>query len=100
MQNTDIINMNDSGYDIVVRFVYNGKVFDISTFQSGKIILTSPSGIEKSYPANLYTDGTDGKIFYTVQGNEFNESGVWEIKAQVTTQNGTRTTDQRTFVVV
>ena len=96
----DQINKNDSNYDLVVKVVSNGKPIDLSTFTSGKIIITSPSGVKKELNANLFTDGTDGRIFYTVQGGEFDMEGIWTIEASVTTSSGSRTTDQSFFVVV
>ena len=57
-------------------------------FISAKILFQKPSGVVVEKTAALYTDGKDGKIYYTTQTGDIDESGQWKIEGRIKTAAG------------
>jgi hypothetical protein len=47
----------------------------------------------------LYTDGSDGKIYYTSIDGDFDEVGTWRIQCKIGIGGGTFRSDVGTFKV-
>lgn len=64
--------------------VDTGLAADISGYSSTiQMIFTNPSGTEIPKTATFVTDGTDGKIKYTIEDGLFNAAGIWSIRGRV-----------------
>ena len=74
-------------------------ILDISTASSLSLVFKSPSGASNTKPATLYTDGTDGKIYYTTVDGDLNQVGTWRIQAIVNIGGGIYRSDVGTFKV-
>ena len=94
------IHIGDSGVDTVVRFIHQGLPYDVSNASSNNIIFKSPDGTVKERAATFVTDGTDGRIKYTLQSQDIDKPGIWKIWGSVTTLNGTRTSDTDYFAAI
>lgn len=107
------VRQYDDGVKLIVQIVdctvNNNEavedVVDISQMLSAEILLGKPSGESVVVPAQLLTDGTDGKIYYATKGNpdghygDLDEVGTWSIQGRVKLQNGTYTTRKGKFKV-
>ena len=69
---------NDAGTAIVVEFLRADETaFDISGASTMTIKLQAPSGTVTTHTAALYTDGTDGKFYFTTSTATLDETGEW-----------------------
>lgn len=61
-----------------------GAAADISSYSTTiQMIFTNPSGTEIPKTATFVTDGTDGKIKYTIENNLFTVAGIWSVRGRV-----------------
>jgi len=74
-------------------------VLDLSSATSLELTFKSPSGSSSTKPATLYTDGTDGKIYYTSVDGDWGEVGTWRIQCKIGIGGGTFRSDVGTFKV-
>lgn len=65
-----------------------------------KILLRKPGGTITEYDGVLYTDGTDGIMYYeTADATDLDEDGVYKIEGKVQLTNGTWHTTVKQFRV-
>lgn len=62
----------------------DGNPVDLSTAASLELWLLSPTGIPRTVPAVVVSNGLDGKLFYTVSAQDLPEAGLWSVQAQMT----------------
>jgi len=97
------VHYNDIGtvFLVTVNDCVSGTstILDISTASSLSLVFKSPSGASNTKPATLYTDGTDGKIYYTTVDGDLNQVGTWRIQAIVNIGGGIYRSDVGTFKV-
>ena len=95
------IREGDWGTILRVTIKENGSAVDVSSATVKNIILTPPgNGVEIVKAASFTTDGSDGKIQYTIeQGLTDGEPGIWHICARIEMPAGGWTTNFRTFGV-
>lgn len=97
------VHFNDIGTVILVTIndCVSGTltVLDVSTAATLELVLKSPSGSASTNTASLYTDGTDGKIYYTTADGDLNEVGTWRIQVNIGIGGGTFRSDVGTFKV-
>lgn len=90
MANTNIIeeiHHKDFGTVFVIT-LRNGSVHvDMSaiTLIAKGIDFAAPSGATYGKALNFVTDGSDGKLSYTIPSNFLNEVGVWQMQVYITT---------------
>lgn len=73
-------------FRIIIECYLNGVIADLGEFSKLEMIYYSPSGVETKVTASiLNAPGTDGKIYYDVPANIFNDARVWEAKPLLTT---------------
>jgi hypothetical protein len=78
------IHVGDIGTIFLATIIdQDGNVVDLSSASSLKIIFQNPSRTGKSVTALLYSDGTDGKIYYVLQDKDIDESGVWSYQGVI-----------------
>ena len=97
------VHYNDIGtvFLVTVNDCVSGTstILDVSTASSLSLVFKSPSGASSTKPATLYTDGTDGKIYYTTVDGDLNQIGTWRIQAIVNIGGGIYRSDVGTFKV-
>ncbi len=97
------VHFNDIGTVILVtvKDCVSGTptVLDVSTASDLDLVFKSPSGSSTTKTATLYTDGTDGQIYYTSVDGDWGEVGTWRIQAKIGIGGGTFRSDVGTFKV-
>lgn len=77
-------SLNDLGVDLVIEITENGSVVDISTATAKELLLKNPSGTEVAKTAEFVSDGSDGKVKYTILVGDIDQTGLWEMRAKIT----------------
>ena len=77
----------------------DGTVLDISSASPIDIYLYKPDGSKLEKEGAFVTDGTDGKMKYTIETGIFDTAGQWSIQGRVTFINAVWSTDIHGFVV-
>jgi len=93
------IHVGDIGTQLIMTVKDDGEVVDISGASSLVIILKKPDGQSYTKTGTLYTNGTDGKMYYVSVDGDFNAAGNYKIQAIVTLPNGTFYSSISTFKV-
>lgn len=93
------IHVNDVGTQLIMTVKDDGEVVDISNASSLIVVLKKPDGESHQKTGTIYTDGTDGKMYYVSVNGDFNAAGNYKIQAIVTLNNGTFYSSISTFKV-
>lgn len=93
------IHVNDIG----TRFLATIKDCDEIVNVSGATLLTfsfkKPDDSIFYRSCNLYTNGTDGKIYYDTVSGDLDQAGLYKLQGQVSLASGTFYTDIYNFKV-
>ncbi len=77
--------LNDFGVDILLTVTdSNCNPVDISTSTAREFELQKPDGSITTVTALFVTNGTDGKLRYTVASGVLNVVGTWSVRAKIT----------------
>lgn len=82
------IHVLDIGTEFRIPITDDGEVVDISTATGLTIIFKKPDGTLLSVTADLYTDGTDGIMYYRAVDGDLDQAGIWKIQAFVEISGG------------
>lgn len=93
------IHVNDVGTRFLATIKDDGVVVDISTALSITMIFKKPDDEIVNKNGTLYTNGTDGKVYYDTIIGDLDEAGQYKLQAKVVLTNGTYYTDIYTFQV-
>lgn len=93
------IHLNDIGVQFLVTLKDGDDVIDISSATTKQILLLKPSLELLTKSATLYTDGTDGKLYYISESGDLNELGTWKLQCKVTIGTYTWHSDLISFKV-
>ena len=93
------IHVNDVGTQFLVTVTDGSSAVDISSATTKELIIKKPSGTKLTKATAFSTDGTDGKIYYTVVADDLDEVGTYEIQGKVVITDGTFYTNIQTFKV-
>ena len=94
------VHQNDIGTKFLVTIKDGSDAVNVASATSTKqIIFKKPSGTSMTKTASFNSDGTDGKIYYTVVADDLDEVGTYEIQGKVVITDGTFYTDIQTFKV-
>lgn len=89
--------------DVAVQFVLtiqeDSVAVDVSGATTKEITIQKPSGTSTDYTASFFTDGTEGKIYYTSVLGDLDESGLYKIQGKVILSGGTYRTNIKKFKV-
>ena len=61
----------------------NGNPVDISSASTKQFIIVKPDGTKVTKDTSFITDGTDGKMGYTVESGVFNLAGVYRVQSYI-----------------
>ena len=93
------IHVNDIGTKFLVTIKDDGVVVDISAASSISIIFKKPDDEVVNKTGTLYTDGTDGKVYYDTLEGDLDEAGHYKLQAKVVLAGGSYYTDIYNFQV-
>lgn len=83
------IHVNDIGTAFEVTLEDCGTVVDLTGVISIEYNFTDPQGNNEVKSGALLTDGTDGKVVYTLQSGDLDEAGIWKLQVKVQLPTGT-----------
>lgn len=92
---------DDVGVALVVEMTNesDGLPFDISQASDLVLKLGYPDGSSEDFTALLYTDGTDGKLYYVTQEGDLSEVGICTLQGKVTIGGAPISSQVRPFQV-
>lgn len=94
------IHVSDIGTEFILTIKdCDENIIDISNATSMNIFFKKPNGDTITRVGAFYTDGTDGKMSYTIIDGDIDEVGSWKIQAQVVAVNGTWKSSFKAFKV-
>ena len=93
------IHVGDIGTQLIMTVKDDGVVVDISSASTLNVIIKKPDGESYTKTGTLYTDGTDGKMYYTSVNGDFNAAGSYKIQGKVVLTGGTYYSSISTFKV-
>jgi len=103
IENTQVspqIHVGDIGSQFLITIKdQNDVVVDISSATTKQIIFQSPSRTDKTRTASFYTNGSDGKIVYSLIDGDIDIEGVWKYQSKIVMPSGTWFTNIEEFRV-
>lgn len=90
---------NDVGSVFSVTVMEDGAAFNLSTATTLTLRLRKPDGSVISRPAALYTDGTDGRVFYATVTGDLDQPGAWRGQMYIALPSGHWSSDLFDFPV-
>lgn len=78
------IHVSDVGTEFRITILDGTTLVDLSSASSIVITIKRPDGTLITANANLYTDGTDGIIYYNIESGDLDQGGIYKIQATVT----------------
>lgn len=76
------VQLNDVGTIIEITVIEeNNSIVDLSSATTKQIKILKPSGAIITEDADFVTNGTDGKLKYTIQAGDLNEIGLHRVQA-------------------
>lgn len=93
------IHVGDIGTRFLATIKDDGVVVDISSAEYITMMFRKPNDQVLNKIGVLYTDGTDGKVYYDATAGDLDESGQYKLQAKVNLPSGVYYTDIYTFQV-
>jgi hypothetical protein len=99
----DAIIADDFGQvvELTITDTDSGEFADISSYSDAQVfLLKSPKGsVSGALTAAFSSDGTDGKVKYTLASGDIGQGGNWAIRARVTKSGAQLTSKWTQFQV-
>lgn len=93
------IRVGDKGTEFRVTITDEDVAVDLSSASTLQLSFKKPSGDTLTVDAELYTDGTDGIIYYNTVEGDINESGMWRLQSYVVVGSAAYSSTIGTFKV-
>lgn len=93
------IHVNDIGTRFLATIKDDGVVVNVSGASLLNMFFRKPSDTVLERVATIYSDGTDGKIYYDAVAGDLDEAGFYKLQGRVALASGTYYTDIYTFKV-
>jgi hypothetical protein len=93
------IHENDIGTKLLIKVTDDGKIVNLENATTLVILVKKPDGTLLTLPAELETDGKDGKMYYITVAGDIDVAGNYKIQGRVTLPNGIFYTTVDTFIV-
>lgn len=84
----DQVRLGDYGTRFKLTLKDDASVVDISTASLLELLFLKPSGAVVTKTALLFTDGTDGVVYYDVEDGLIDEVGLWKYQVFFTMSTG------------
>lgn len=77
-----LLGIVESDYGGIIELTVTdaGTAVDISSYTTRQFKFLTPSGTLKTKTATLKTDGTDGKLQYTLASGDIDAPGAWYVQ--------------------
>jgi hypothetical protein len=82
------LHENDIGTEIVLTLSDSGTVVDLAAATLLEIHVRKPDGTIVEWDAELYTDGTDGKLVHYTEEDDLDAAGVWKLQGYIEMAGG------------
>jgi hypothetical protein len=82
------IHVGDIGTQLIMTVKDNGEIVDISNASLLQVIIRKPDGQSYTKTGILYTNGVDGKMYYSSISGDFNVAGNYKLQGKVTLPGG------------
>ncbi len=96
----DTPRVGDVGTVIEMLIQEDGSAMDLSGATTMQIIFRKPDGSKLEKDASFKTDGTDGRLKYTIGAGDLDQVGVWSCQAKVIFAGGLWTSSINSFEVL
>lgn len=93
------IHVNDIGTRFLATIKDSGEVVNISNASVLSMTFKKPSDTVIYRSGTLYTNGSDGKVYYDTVAGDLDEPGLYKLQGRVALPSGTYYTDIYTFQV-
>lgn len=93
------VHLNDIGTRFLVTIKDGNNVVDLSEATTLNLIFQKPDGTNLTKTATLYTDGTDGKVYYLTVDGDLSVIGIWRLQGFAGFDDGSFYSDVYTFRV-
>ena len=93
------IHVDDFGWVGRLTLQQDGSARDISSYTTREFIFRDPDGTETTKTASFDSDGTDGKLKYTILTGEVDSVGSWYVQARIAKAGAELTADRLGFAV-
>jgi len=93
------INKDDYGWVGKLTLKQDGTAVDISSYTAWVFILKDPDGVTAEKVAAFDSDGTDGKLKYTIADGDIDSAGNWQVQARISKVGVELTADPLSFLV-
>ena len=93
------IHVDDVGTRFLITVQDDGVAVDISSATARQINFKKPSATVLNRTGSLFTDGTDGKMYYDAVAGDLDEAGDYKIQGKVIFSVGNFSTDVKKFKV-
>ena len=82
------LHVGDFGTVLTFTFLdETSTAVDLTGLTTREIIFRKPNGERLSKTPSLTSDGTDGKVTYTVASGDFDTKGMWQIQGRAANAN-------------
>lgn len=93
------IHIGDVGTLYIATIKDGSSIVDISSATDLKLVFKRPDGSVQEKTGSLFTDGTDGKVYYRAQSGFHDQVGDWEVQGQATIGEWSGRSDVHEFTV-
>jgi len=96
----DNIVKDSWGQEFEVTIVQDNVAKNISGYDEGiTFIFRTPSKEEKEIVGSFSNGGTDGKVYFTIGEEDFDEAGIWRFRVSLISATGKLNTVSKSFKV-
>jgi len=95
------IRVGDIGTQFLftVRNSSDSSLINISNYSNRTVTFIKPNGDQITVSGTLYTDGTDGKLFYNSVSGNIDQIGFWRARVTLSSSGNLFNTDYYRFTV-
>lgn len=93
------LHVDNIGTRFLVTIKDNGEIVDIGGASSILMVFKKPDDSIVYRSGTIFTNGSDGKVFYDTISGDLDEAGLYKLQARVVLPSGTYYTDIHTFQV-
>ena len=93
------IHVDDVGTRFLITIKEDNTVVDISTADALNIYIRKPDDTLLARSGILYTDGTDGKLYYDIAAGDLDMAGYYKLQGRVSISTSTYYTNVYDFQV-
>lgn len=95
----DEVHVGDYGTVITLTFYDDTTLVDISGATTKTVYLKKPNGSVLTKTGVFVTDGSDGKLKYTLVDGDIDMDGLWKIQGYIATASGQWYSDEKDMEV-